>query len=298
LRLARVIATMLVICLVQSSRAESSPQEPKVNVCWDKPVPLHDQSILGSIIQVANVKRENLCINVEALGTVPSDTERTISVFGKLPGTVDKILVALGDAVEEGQVLLQHGRYEIKAPQAGIVVGLNCVVRQPIRVGSLLMTLADTTRLRCVFDIYESDIGKIREGQTVMLRTTAYPRDIFSGTVSYISPRVNENSRSMKVRVDVDNTQGKLKFGMSLSGNIQVDKRPVLVVPETAIQDIAGQKIVFIVQDDHLFYPRVVELGDRTDGYSEVKSGLKEGQTIVSRGALLIKMEWLGIQRD
>ncbi len=99
----------------------------------------------------------------------------------------------------------------IYAPMGGIVIHKNLLEGSYVKTGTRIYTIADLSHLWVKLDAYESDLAWLRYGQTVEFETEAYPGDIFTGTVSFISPVLNAKTRTVKVRVNVDNPDGRLK---------------------------------------------------------------------------------------
>jgi RND family efflux transporter MFP subunit len=179
----------------------------------------------------------------------------------------------------------------LAAPTAGAVLGVYGEVGDYVDPLMPLVTLGDTRSLRSVLDVFEKDIGKIRKGQDVTIRTSAFPEDTFKGKVVYISPRVDEDTRTIKVRVDIENPNGKLKFGMFVGGHILVDTHPAIVVPETALETIDGSPSIFVFKDPLTLAVRRVKVGEKIDGHVEILAGLNAGDKIVSEGSFILKNE-------
>lgn len=262
-------------------------------------VRLTQAQALSSIIEVVKAGRRMLGTDVEALGEVASDPDHVIQLRPAGPGTLQEWLVAVGDVVRAGQALMKYRPEgggtiaEWTSDHAGVLIGMYAEPGTHVDPAVPLASLADTSRLRCGLDVYEKDIGRVRRGQKVAVTVATYPDQVFEGTVSYISLRVDENTRTVKVRADVANPEGKLKFGMFVTGRIHVAEREALVVPETAVQDLQGRPIVFVPRDALAFVPRDVTLGEHARGWVEVISGLRPGESIVSRGSLILKSRLL-----
>ena len=265
----------------------------------EEKVSLNEEQIRSSGIKIVKAIRQPFGVELEAVGEIASDADRTVQIRTDSPGTVNEVLVAVGDTVDAGQVLLRYqleldngdGMKELKALQRGVVVGLYAEQGGHIDPSVPLVTLADTSRLRGVLDVYEKDIAKIRKGQRVRTVVSALPDESFEGKVTYISPRVDEESRTVKVRVDIGNTAGKLKFGMFITGHIQVGSRDAVVLPEQAIQTVEGKPTVFVTEDGKTYVPVHVQLGEISDGKAEIKSGLKGGESVVAQGSFTLKSE-------
>jgi Cu(I)/Ag(I) efflux system membrane fusion protein len=131
----------------------------------------------------------------------------------------------------------------------------------------------------------------VHEGQEVEFTTEAYPGERFKGHIVFIDPFLNEKTRTIKLRVEVENPEGRLKPGMfvraKLIASLGTSEKKPLVIPETAPL-ITGKRAIVYVEVPNTERPtyegRVVELGPRADDYYVVKSGLKEGEMVVVHG--------------
>ncbi|MBI2901307.1 MAG: efflux RND transporter periplasmic adaptor subunit [Planctomycetes bacterium] len=111
---------------------------------------------------------------------------------------------------------------KIHSPIDGTVISRHVLAGQYVNEGAELYTLADLTMVWMQAEVFESDIGAVREGQLVEIRAEAYPGETFSGTISFIQPTLQAETRTVKVRVDVENRGAKLKPGMYVSTIVRV----------------------------------------------------------------------------
>ncbi len=113
------------------------------------------------------------------------------------------------DGIESSGKTLTH--ITIYAPMGGIVIHKHATEGTYVNTGTPIYTVADLSRLWVKLDAYESDLAWIRYGQEVEFTTEAYPGEVFKGRISFIDPVLNAKTRTVKVRVDVENPQGQLK---------------------------------------------------------------------------------------
>ncbi len=139
--------------------------------------------------------------------------------------------------------------------------------------------------------IYEYEIGLVKVGQEVTLDASAYPGEAFQGKVVAITPVLNVETRSLRVRVEVNNPEHKLKPEMFVNAKINIDLGERLAVLETAVLDTGIRKIVYLIKDDDMIELREVNLGQKAQGYYEVLSGLKVGDIVVTSGNFLVDSE-------
>ncbi|MDO8579940.1 MAG: efflux RND transporter periplasmic adaptor subunit [Candidatus Omnitrophota bacterium] len=140
-------------------------------------------------------------------------------------------------------------------------------------------------------DVYEYEIGLIKPGQKVDVEAVAYPGEIFSGNVVSINPVLEAASRTNQVRVEVENSEGKLKPEMFINAKIQVDLGEKLAVPETAVLDTGLRKIVYLSEPGDVLESREVIVGQKAEGYYEILSGLNEGDVVITSGNFLVDSE-------
>jgi HlyD family secretion protein len=150
--------------------------------------------------------------------------------------------------------------------------------------GTPLVTMADLARVYVKVDVDETQIGYVRPGQPVSITVDAYPDKTFEGTVLKIAPQGEEvqNVTTFKVTTEIKNPSGILKPGMNATVEIVVaDKQGVLLVPNEAIKEVRGRKFVIPVVDGRPVRPRMVETGVTDYEYTEIISGLSEGDVVI-----------------
>ena len=121
--------------------------------------------------------------------------------------------------IEKRSAPLDH--MTIYAPASGIVIHKNAMEGMYVKQGTKIYTIADLSRVWVKLDAYESDLQWLRYGQTVEFTTIAYPGEIFTGTVSFIDPVLNAKTRTVKVRVNAANADGKLKPDMFVRAQVK-----------------------------------------------------------------------------
>jgi len=142
--------------------------------------------------------------------------------------------------------------------------------------------------------VFEMDLARVKKGATVTIRVVAYPDQVFSGIVDWISDLLDPTTRTARVRCDVENPKRQLKPEMYATVTVGVPGRETLAVPLTAILRISDQTVVFVEQGQtpdgrRRFVRRVVGAGD-DEGTSmvPVASGLRAGERVVTSGAILL----------
>lgn len=276
-----------------SPKKQEAPPESK------SPVVVMKKEIQQSIdLKTAKVEKRKMISYLEVYGSISQDTENTVYVASKSKGALKSLKVAVGQTVEEkssiATVQTSAGEEELLSPCHGIVISQYVKEGDFVDPLTSIVTIANPDVLRASFDVYEKDLGKIQLAQKVIVTTSAYPDKEFEGKVVFISPRVDENSRTIKIRVDVDNKDHLVKFGMFVNGKIEREsEQEFFIVSRAAIQKMESGDTVFIVKDEETFEIRTVKIGVQTDKEAAITEGLSEGEIIVTQGSFILKSELL-----
>ncbi len=155
--------------------------------------------------------------------------------------------------------------------------------------GAPITSLDDLSRIKLDFSIPENFLGKLRVGQVVFARTTAYPGRVFEGAVSVIDTRVDPVTRAVRVNAIFPNTDEALKPGLFISVELGLERREnALLVDEEALVPEGARQYVFVVRDNRAVRVEV-KLGTRQQGAVEVVEGLRAGEQLVVRGTSRIR---------
>lgn len=162
-----------------------------------------------------------------------------------------------------------------------------------IKTGSPLVKVANLGSVWAIFDAYESQLGLFEKGQTLQITTRSYPNETFPATVSFVSPLLNNSTRTLEVRAELDNEKGLLKPGMFVQAKIEMSKNEkveVLTIPESAVLWTGQRSLVYVQPDPStsIFEMREVELGNLSNGNYAVNSGLEPGELVVAKGTFTV----------
>ncbi len=181
---------------------------------------------------------------------------------------------------------------EIRAPFAGSVTEASEILGHVVEVGGTMFHVADLSTLWVLVDIYEKDIAKIKPGITTEIEVAAYPGEKFHGRLTTIFDVLDETTRTVKARIEAENSFGKLKPQMFATVTLQSgEPANLLVVPEAAVQSEGDQHFVFVPQSDSSFMKREVRTGQRIDGGIALIDGLAAGEKVVTAGAFVLRSE-------
>ena len=179
------------------------------------------------------------------------------------------------------------------APSSGVVTQLK--VREGMEVGlrNNLYTIADLSRVWVYADLYEYELPWVAVGQQATMMLSYLPGQLFEGQVAYVYPYLEQKTRTQRVRLEMPNPKGLLKPEMFANVTIATDaRRNVLAVPEEAILRSGRRNVAIVALPGGRFLPREVTLGiDSGDGWLEVRSGISEGERVVTSSQFLIDSE-------
>lgn len=180
-----------------------------------------------------------------------------------------------------------------KSPFEGYVMKKHALEGMEVKPGMQLYTIADLSTVWIQADIYESEMPWVEVGNDAEITLSYYPGESIRGKIDYIYPYMETKTRTIKVRLVFDNPDLKLKPGMY--SNVVIQTSPVknaVSVPQEAVLFSGERTLVFVALDGGRFVPRDVKIGvESGDGYYEIQSGLKEGESIVLSGQFLLDSE-------
>jgi cobalt-zinc-cadmium efflux system membrane fusion protein len=196
--------------------------------------------------------------------------------------TTEKLRV-LGANMSQPSALI-----EIHAPVSGVIIEQNVTASAGVKTldnSPNLFTIADMTHVWIVCDVYENDLPTIRLGEYADIHLNAYPNRILKGKISNIGPSMDPTIRTAKVRLEVDNSDNLLRFGMFVTATFHgMDVQRRATVPSAAVLHLHDRDWVYIPADGGRFQ-RVEVVGGKMlpGGLQEIMSGIKPGQQVVSR---------------
>jgi cobalt-zinc-cadmium efflux system membrane fusion protein len=181
----------------------------------------------------------------------------------------------------------------VRSPIGGIITEKHAIVGELSDPSKSLYTVADLSSVWVMVDINEKDLAKVRKGQTAIITVGAFPDMKLKGRITYIADLVDQATRTVKARIEVANPGRKLKPEMFATVELALagDAPQVLAVPEDALQELDGKKVVFVAENEAEFAARQVQTGRVAGGVIEIVSGLKEGERYAIKGSFILKSE-------
>lgn len=241
-----------------------------------------------------------------------SAKEEYISILKSLEKIKDgdslkNTLISLKDSAKERLRLLDVSEEEIEklekekkakktvtiySPYSGFVLEKMIVEGQRLMMNEIVFTISDLSRVWADVDIYQPDLPFIRIGMPVSITLPYMKNKIFQGKVSFIYPQLNPETRTLKVRLDVENHGYILKPMMYAEARLKYSVGKKVSVSESAVYKTGEREYVFVKDQDNHLKPVIVKTGIlSSDGYYEILSGLSGGEEVLSSASFLIDSE-------
>jgi membrane fusion protein, heavy metal efflux system len=206
-------------------------------------------------------------------------TERKLTLLGLDPGSAGQVPTGIAT------------RMPVKAPIDGTLIERRVNVGDQVSDTTALFRLANLDHVWVIASVFARDIGKVTVDQPASVIVEGYPERRFEGKVTWVSDVVDEKTRTLKVRAELDNTEHLLRPGSFAGVTITPRSATVLTIPASAVQRQKEQAYVFVEDAPGVFRKRAVILGSRARARVEVVSGLQAGEKTVSQGAFALRSE-------
>lgn len=177
------------------------------------------------------------------------------------------------------------------SPADGFVTAKDIFPGQEVKPGMELYTVTDLSVVWVDAEVYEYETRDVHVGQEGVLTTTYDPSLRLTGKIAYIYPYLNRESRTLKLRFDFENKDLRLKPGMYVDVNLMIDYGEGIVIPDSAVMDSGTRQVVFVDKGEGRFEPREVKAGVRSQGKTQVLSGLNVQDRVVVRANFLLDSE-------
>ena len=247
-------------------------------------------------IVLAKAAPGKLQIHVTLPGEIIIPPDNLAHIHPRFPGMVKKVFKHIGDPVKKGQTLaIIEGNeslteYEVKSLIDGTIVEKHLSLGEIVSDGVHGFIVADLSQVWVMLKLYQKDLPYVKVGQKVLI-TAGLEMPKRKGKIAYISPIIDEITRTAEARIVLNNPKGHLKPGLFVNGQITTSDVDVnILVQKTALEYYEGQSVIF-VQTNQGFVPRAVSSGRKSETAVEIISGLKQGEIYVNKNGFTIKAE-------
>ncbi|MBI4711590.1 MAG: efflux RND transporter periplasmic adaptor subunit [Candidatus Omnitrophica bacterium] len=247
------------------------------------------QPVIG--VKTAPVQKLALTKTIRASGRIAYDPElyQAEEEYLQAAQALKKVETADPEIREQAEKLVDSAKIKLR------LLGLsNAIVQEIEKAGkqdrSLLYSDAGG-KVWLYASIYEYEMPFVREGDSVEIDVPAISDKKFQGIVRSLDSVVDPVTRSIRVRAQLENPDGVLKPGMFVNATLRSSLGEQVAVPEEAVFATGEKNIVFVVKENNVFEPREVALGAKADHFYQIKSGLQEGEQVVTSGNFLIDSE-------
>ncbi len=181
--------------------------------------------------------------------------------------------------------------FPIYAPISGYVTARTAFHGMKVMPADTLFDIVDLSSVWVLADVYESELPRVKVGQTGRMTLAYRPGQSWTGKVTYIYPSLDEKTRTAKVRLEFANPREELKPEMFADVVLESAPRTALTVPADAVLDSGTRKVVFVSKGEGVLEPREVTVGEQGGGSWEILSGLEEGEEIALGASFLVDSE-------
>lgn len=209
-----------------------------------------------------------------------------------LLGAAKQKVTALGGSARPGEVVL--GAHEVRSPIAGTVVERFVAPGQFVEGQLVAFKVANLDHLWIELDVFERNLSRVLVGDKAELRLLSAGSDLLQGRVAKVASRIDQETHSAKVRIEVENKDRKLRVGQAVQATIHTsggDLAPRPIVPTSAITFVDGKPTVFVAAGPHAVRVATVQLGANDDDETEILAGLTANDEVVTEGAFALKSE-------
>lgn len=182
--------------------------------------------------------------------------------------------------------------WTVTSPIAGVLQELNVREGMTLAAGQPLATVNGLSSVWLDVAVPEAEAGGVQLGQPVEAYLPAFPGEVLAGKVSAFLPQANLDSRTLRVRVELDNPAGRLRPGMTAKVQLsRPSEQSALYVPNEAVIRTGRRALVMLAEGEGRYRPVEVRLGQESTEKAEIVEGLEEGQQVVASGQFLLDSE-------
>jgi cobalt-zinc-cadmium efflux system membrane fusion protein len=233
-------------------------------------------------------------VGIELPAEVRPNADRTAHLTPRFAGLVREVRKRVGDRVRAGETVavIESGTlapFTVTAPFDGVVIDRDVTVGEAVASERPMMIIADLDTVWIDIAVYQKDLTLVREGQSVAI-SAGYGVADAVGTVSYVSPTVDQATRTATARVSLPNPDGRWRPGLFVTALVEQPVTAAVMVERAGLQRMDGQTVVF-VERDGVFRPQPVTVGRLGRTRAEIVAGLNGGERYAAANSFLVKAE-------
>ena len=267
----------------ENARRSSAAEMKLAQQTYDRTKALYEKTIVpGKNLQSAEhdleVAKANAENNAASTRATLTAARRHLLILGLNDSAIDALGKKPGLAAT----------FSLASPIDGTVVERNATIGATVGTDANLFKIIDTSRVWIDANVFEKDLARVRTGQGVKVMVPAFPESQFSGRVILVNPVVDPDTRTVKVRTEVSNPDGRLKPDMFANVEIVTElNRAAIAIPQSAVLNDQGKTVVFVA-DGQNFKQRQVHVGIQNGDRVEIVEGLSPGDRVVVKGNYLL----------
>jgi multidrug efflux pump subunit AcrA (membrane-fusion protein) len=296
-----LLAVALAGCGKKDKAATAKPEAAPEAKRDENLVALTKENLQHVTLKTEPAQLSNLGMTLKAAGRISANLNKTAKVTSTFEGRLTRLNFDLNDPVKAGDVValvespeLLGKALELKASIDGVIIERSATAGEQVDKSKTIYTISDPAQLWVIAEVKERDIAAVKLGQDAAFTMLAFPDEKFHGQVVLIGNQVEVGSRTVEVRIAVDNADGRLKPGMFADVEIITTILDnVLLLPDGALQTDGENQIIFVALDGKKFEKRTVKLGLEQSGRVQILSGVKAGENVVTEGSFILKSEML-----
>lgn len=246
-------------------------------------------------VSVKTVKPETIIATVHVNGDVSSKSE--VSTFPITSGKITQVRYSIGDRVNKNDIIAyvdpskpgaNYVASPVKAPVSGTIIECNVYPGDTVSPNTVIATIGSVTDIEAVVYVSEKYSKFLKTGLPAYLYLTAFPDEKFITKIASISPVVAKNTRTIKVSLELEKYDARIKPGMFASIDLVVQQREnTIVVPKKALRTYNDEQCVFVINPATNTAERViVTVGLTNDNEAQITSGLTSGQKVITAGSV------------
>jgi len=259
-------------------------------------VKLSEKELKEFDIKIESAAPGKLETHVTLSGDIIIPPDNIAHIHPRFSGIVKHVYKNIGDHVKKNEILAviesneSLTNYNILSLINGTVVDMHLTQGEVVNDGQHGFTIAHLTKVWAYLKVYQKDLPHVQKGGKVRI-AAGEDMPVVETVIDYISPVMDETTRTATARVVIDNRSKLWKPGLFVNGEVTTSSRQVKIrIPKTAIEEMNGEKIVFVKKAGG-FRPRPISIGKENAFNVEIVSGLKKGELYVSKGGFTLKAQ-------